>query len=114
MSTKRHAPADEPFFLVRSASGRFPDGSALPAHSHPWGQLIYAAAGVMTVWTDQGTWVAPPHWGLWAPAGVSHALRFTGESALRTLYLRQDTFDALPRTCTVIAWPQCSHASPVR
>ena len=103
MSRKRHTPDDEPFFLVRSASGRFADGAALAAHSHPWGQLIYASAGVMTVWTEQGTWVAPPHWAVWAPAGVAHAMRFTGDSALRTLYLRHEAFDALPATCAVIA-----------
>ena len=103
MSKKRHTPDDEPFFVVRSASGQFAHGAALPAHSHPWGQLIFAGAGVMTVWTAQGTWVAPPHWAVWAPPGVAHAMRFTGESALRTLYLRPDVFDALPARCAVIA-----------
>ena len=45
-------------------------------------------SGVMTVWTEVGTWVAPPQWAVWAPAGVAHAIRFTGASSLRTLYLR--------------------------
>ena len=53
-----------------------------------WGQLIYSVSGVTSVWTEQGSWVAPPHWAVWAPAGVAHSMRFTGTASLRTLYLR--------------------------
>jgi hypothetical protein len=88
MSQTRHTPADEPHFLVRTLAAEFPDGRALAPHEHPWGQLIYSVSGVMTVWTEQGSWVAPPHWAVWAPAGIAHAMRFTGAASLRTLYLR--------------------------
>lgn len=88
MSRKRHTPADEPHFLVRTLAADFADGSALAPHAHAWGQLIYAASGVVSVWTGQGSWVVPPHWAVWAPAGVAHAMRFTGAASLRTLYLR--------------------------
>jgi AraC-like DNA-binding protein len=87
MSRKRHTPADEPYFLVRTLAAEFPDGRALAPHAHAWGQLIYSS-GVMSVWTEQGSWVAPPHWAVWAPAGVAHSMRFTGTASLRTLYLR--------------------------
>jgi len=88
MSQKRHTPADEPHFLVRTLAAEFPDGRALAPHAHAWGQLIYSVSGVMSVWTEQGSWVAPPHWAVWAPAGVAHSMRFTGAASLRTLYLR--------------------------
>ena len=88
MSRKRHTPADEPHFLVRTLAAEFADGSALAPHAHAWGQLIYAASGVVSVWTAEGSWVVPPHWAVWAPAGVAHAMRFTGAASLRTLYLR--------------------------
>src|ERR1700716_3786022 len=88
MSRKRHTPADERHFLVRTLASDFPDGRTIAPHAHPWGQLIYAASGVLRVWTEQGSWVAPPHWAVWAPAGVAHAMRFTGTSSLRTLYVR--------------------------
>jgi AraC-like DNA-binding protein len=88
MSRKRHTPADEPHFLVRTLASDYPDGHALAPHAHTWGQLIYAASGVLSVWTEQGSWVAPPHWAVWAPAGVAHAMRFTGPASLRTLYVR--------------------------
>jgi AraC-like DNA-binding protein len=101
MSEKRRTTADEPYFTIRTASGTFRDGSALEAHSHPWGQLIFATSGVVTVWTTQGSWVAPPNWAVWAPAGVQHSIRFTGSTSLRTLYLRPD-LRGLPQRSTVI------------
>ena len=89
MSQRRHTPADERFFLMRSLAAVYPDGGSLAPHTHPWGQLIYAVSGVLSVWTERGVWVAPPqHWAVWAPPGVLHSLRFTGATALRTLYLR--------------------------
>jgi AraC-like DNA-binding protein len=90
MSRKRHTPEDEPFFLVRTIGGDYADGNVSPAHAHPWSQLIFATSGIITVWTEHGSWVAPPHWAVWAPAGVAHALHFTGRTSIRTLYLRQD------------------------
>jgi quercetin dioxygenase-like cupin family protein len=81
MSRKRHTAADEPHFLVRTLATEFSDGRVLAPHAHSWGQLIYAASGVLSVWTEQGSWVAPPHWAVWAPAGVGHAMRFTGTAA---------------------------------
>ena len=88
MSRRRHTPADERDFLVRTLASEFGDGQSLAAHAHPCGQLVYAVAGVLSVWTEQGSWVAPPHWAVWAPAGVAHAMRFTGTASLRTLYVR--------------------------
>jgi AraC-like DNA-binding protein len=100
--TIRHTAADEPYFLVRSLAGEFSAGQSTDRHAHAWGQLIYCSAGVMTVWTETGSWVAPPQWAVWAPAGVAHQIRFAGASALRTLYLRADVAAALPDDCVVI------------
>ncbi len=44
----------------------------------------------------------PPQWAIWAPAGVRHAIRFTGASEFATLYLRPGDWDALPASSTVI------------
>jgi len=101
MSRKRHTPKDEPHFLIRTADATFADGGTLPAHAHPWGQLIYASTGVLTVWTAQGSWVAPPHWAVWAPAGIAHALRCTGVTRLRTLYLREGLAASLQRSVVI-------------
>jgi AraC-like DNA-binding protein len=64
--------------------------------------LIYAASGVLSVWTEQGSWVAPPQCAVWAAPGVSHAIRFTGVASLRTLYLRP-TIGVQPECSAVVA-----------
>jgi hypothetical protein len=102
VSSKRHTTADEAFFMVRSAASDLPGGFVLEPHSHPWPQLIYASAGVMTVWTEAGSWIAPPHWAVWAPANVRHGIRFSGQSAMRSLYVRPREAAALPARCSVI------------
>jgi AraC-like DNA-binding protein len=102
MSETRHTPADEPFFLIRTLRAEFADGQKLDPHAHDWGQLIYCASGVMSVWTAQGSWVAPPSWAVWAPAGVAHAMRFTGAASLTTLYLRPARWASHPASSAVI------------
>jgi AraC-like DNA-binding protein len=101
MSRLRHTPADEPYFLVRTLAAEFADGSEIAPHTHRWGQVIYAASGVITVWTEHGSWVVPPHWAVWVPPGISHGLRFTGAASLRTLYVRADV-TALGPTSAVV------------
>ena len=102
MSSKRQTAADEPFLLVRTAAADLPGGFAVDHHAHPWPQLIYASAGVMTVWTEAGSWIAPPHWAVWAPAHLRHSIRFSGRSAMRTLYVRPQDAAGLPARCSVI------------
>eukprot|EP01030_Chromulinospumella_sphaerica_P018489 gene18489-18355_t len=99
MSPIRHTVADEPFFLVRSLADSYGAGRSTGRHAHGWGQLIYSSRGVMTVWTQTGSWVAPPQWAIWVPAGVAHDIRFAGPSDLRTLYLRADLAAELPAGC---------------
>ena len=79
------------------------DGHAIEPHAHDWHQLIYASAGIMTVSTDAGMWVVPPQWAIWAPAGVQHAIRFTGATSFATLYLRPSDWDDLPAASCVVS-----------
>lgn len=88
---------------MRSMRGAYPDGHAIPPHAHDWHQLIYADSGIMTVSANMGLWVVPPQWAIWAPAGIEHAIRFSGASSFATLYLRPDHWDDLPATSTAIA-----------
>ena len=101
MSQIRRTPADEPFILVRTLGARIAPRDDTGKHAHDWGQVIYCASGVMTVWTEAGSWVAPPRWAIWAPAGVAHRIRFAGRAELRTLYLRPDLASELPAACAV-------------
>lgn len=97
--------ADEPFLLVRSLASNHPSGDSLGRHAHGWHQLIYASAGVLTVWTERGSWIVPPLWAVWVPAGIAHSIRFTGESALRTLYLEPEWAEGLAQDCCAVTIP---------
>jgi AraC-like DNA-binding protein len=99
----RHTVEDEPHFCIRTLAAVFGGGRELGRHAHAWGQLITAASGVMTVWTEAGSWVAPPHWAIWVPDGVRHAIRFTGETTLLTLYVRPGWGRDPPAGCQVVA-----------
>jgi AraC-like DNA-binding protein len=103
MSKKRHSPADELHFVLRTMRMTMHDGQTIDPHAHDWHQLIYASAGVMTVSTDRGLWVVPPQWAIWAPAGVRHAIRFSGASSFATLYLRPSDWSDLPVESCVLS-----------
>lgn len=100
MPRKRHTKADEPFLVVRTLASDVDAGHHFARHAHDWHQLIYAATGVLNVWTERGSWVVPPHWAVWVPAGIRHSIRFAARSALRTLYLMPDWCSGLPDRCT--------------
>lgn len=95
-------PSDEPFFLIRTLAVECGTGAFNRRHAHPWGQLIYAASGVMTVWTEAGSWAVPPQRAVWVPPRVLHATRFSGACSLRTLYARPDAPGERPAGCTVV------------
>jgi AraC-like DNA-binding protein len=101
MSQKRRTRADEPYFLVRSLAQTLPAGHRIERHRHDWHQLIYASAGLLHVWTGRGSWIAPPHWAIFVPAGIVHSIRFAAPSDLRTLYLRPGWAD-VAGDCAVI------------
>ena len=63
------------------------EGSVTDWHSHPWGQLTYAATGVLTVKTQHACYVAPPHYAIWLPAFAEHQVLSEGAAEMRSLYL---------------------------
>jgi AraC-like DNA-binding protein len=103
MSKIRHTASDEPHFIVRTLAATGMHGHSIAPHAHPWHQLIYSSSGVMTVSADRGSWIVPPTWAIWAPAQIAHAISFSGQCALRTLYLRPDEWNELPIRSGVMA-----------
>jgi AraC-like DNA-binding protein len=80
----------------------YPAGHTVALHFHDRDQLVYAARGVMTVRTSDGTWIVPTHRAVWIPAKVPHTITMSGMVAMRTLYLRRRLASALPRDCCVV------------
>jgi len=89
--------------LVRTLAVGYPSGTTLDRHAHRWAQLVYASEGVMTVQTEDGTWVVPSHRAVWIPAGVSHSITMSGWVSMRTLYLVPRLAMTLPGRCCVVA-----------
>src|SRR6478735_2336764 len=86
MSRKRRAVADEPFLVVRTSAADL--GGSIGEHAHDWHQLVHVRTGLAVVRSEARTWLAPPTWAVWLPAGVRHSIRFAGPTALRVVYLR--------------------------
>jgi AraC-like DNA-binding protein len=89
-------------FEVRTLAAGYPAGTVLPAHHHGWGQLVFAASGVMRVTTDDAAWLIPPTRAIWLPAGVRHAIAMLGEVAMRTLYIDMPRAAPLPSSPYVL------------
>lgn len=80
-------------FLIRSLAVRYGSDYRIPPHHHEWGQLIYAASGVMRVSAEGAMWIVPPARAIWVPAEARHEIVARSEVAMRTLYLAPRTRD---------------------
>lgn len=67
----------------------FANDHEIPVHTHPEDQLVYASRGIMTVRTDQGTWVVPPLRAVWIPAKTPHGVIIAAPVSMRTVYLKR-------------------------
>ena len=72
-----------------------PAGHEVELHSHPWGQLMYAASGVLEASTEQYACVIPPRRAMWLPAGVRHSARARTPVVHRSFYLAPELAVAL-------------------
>src|SRR5262245_54437371 len=100
-ATKRGSMEDD--IQVRTLAVGYASGYVISAHTHGWGQLIYASKGVMSVHTATGSWVVPPRRAVWVPAGVNHKIEMSGEVSMRTLYFTPELSTSLPKDCCVIS-----------
>ena len=78
-------------------------------HSHERAQLSYALSGVMSVATDETTFVLPPNRAIWLPAGTRHQVSCRGEVELNLLYIDPD-LPGQPAGCRVFDVPLLAHA----
>ncbi|RQS71508.1 AraC family transcriptional regulator [Burkholderia sp. Bp8963] len=64
-----------------------PGHANVDAHSHPWAQFMYATAGVIEVDTPSGRHLLPPHYAMWIPPQMPHAVSTRDCVAFHSLYL---------------------------
>jgi len=101
MSTRDATPGDG--CDVRALALTLRPGAKIGVHRHPWGQLVFAAAGVMRVSTEAETWLTPATKAIWLPAGVEHRIDIQGEVAMRTLYIAPARAALLPADPATLA-----------
>lgn len=85
---------------VVALADEYPARFVDPRHAHARAQLLFAASGVMSVVTDDASFVIPPQRAIWVPAGAYHEVTCRSPVSVRTLYF--DTRLELPRECRVI------------
>jgi len=72
-----------------------------------WGKLLSASRGALTVFTNTGMWVVPPHQAVWVPALVPHEFETAAGAATQTLHVHPTASRRLPHTCRAV------HLSPL-
>ncbi len=95
----------EPLRPVIAVAHDRPGFFSFPTHSHLRAQLVFSAAGVIRVESNNFAWVVPPQQAVWVPSEVEHSMSNTGPIALRTLYLHPSAAQNLPSTCCVFTIP---------
>lgn len=77
-------------------------GSWTPPHRHEWVQFSYAISGVLGVHTAEGSFFAPPQWGVWIPSGLEHEVVTSMRAEMRSLYVRKEDCSWAPQRCRVL------------
>lgn len=77
-------------------------GSWTPPHRHDWVQFSYAISGVLGVHTDEGSFFAPPQWGIWIPADLEHQVVTSMRAEMRSLYVHREACPWADGRCRVL------------
>lgn len=100
---ERHIPAltelPRPLYARAESLGA---GSWTPPHRHAWGQFSYAISGVLGVHTAEGSFFAPPQWGVWIPSGLEHQVVTSTQAEMRSLYVREEDAAWAAQGCQVL------------
>ncbi len=87
---------------VSALAKDYPHGHVIAWHSHRRAQLLHSLSGVVTVNSQAGTWVVPPHRGVWMPPGMTHEVRLTGSVQMRTVFIEPGARADLRPDCVVV------------
>lgn len=81
---------------------RPPADVLVPAHSHPWAQLVYPLRGGVRVRAAGMTWLVPALRAVWIPPHIEHDVLMLGEVELRTIYIHPAAAPLPLAACSVI------------
>lgn len=74
-----------------------------PAHAHDRGHIVYPSTGVLSMVTEDGSWVAPPNRAVWIPADFVHQHRAHGSTDMRIAFMSESMAELLSRRPAVFA-----------
>ncbi|MBV6272506.1 helix-turn-helix transcriptional regulator [Alcaligenaceae bacterium CGII-47] len=72
---------------VYGSAQALPNQALSYRHQHDWAQLSYAPHGFLHIDTDRARFVALPQRAIWIPPGLSHSVKSTTDTVIRSLYL---------------------------
>lgn len=73
-----------------------------PKHCHEEAQLLYAVSGVVSITTDNGTWIVPPSRAVWLPPKLEHETSSHRGVQFRSLLIDTSEIHGLPDECMVV------------
>lgn len=88
--------------LITSLASLRKHGSVIPQHFYTRGQLLYAAAGHIRVYTAEHIWIIPPHCALWIPAYYEHSVISYGKVCLNSALVEEKAAQTLGDTCFLV------------
>ncbi len=76
-----------------------------PWHAERRAQFVHVSEGVLTVRTEGGLWVVPPHHAVWLLPGALHCASSVNPVLIRTLFAAPDAVPVPPENCVVAVDP---------
>lgn len=73
------------------------------SHTHDWLQLSYAIEGVIEVRTRQARFMVPPLFAVLIPAGISHGVRSSRNTDIRSLFIARSALPQASQRCEVLS-----------
>ncbi len=95
-------PTGKPQRPISMLYRKLPPLSVVAAHSHNWGQLVYASTGVLDVTTPSGRYLVPPHRAVWVPPEHPHEISSLHGAEISSVYITIDEAQSLVNHCYVL------------
>ena len=95
-------PGPTPECPVALAARDLPADANVGAHSHAWGQLTYAADGMIRVSAEGSSWIVPPQRAIWIAPEVEHQVTMLEAARLSPLRVHASRAPFPGESCRVV------------
>lgn len=95
-------PDGKPQRPISMLSRTLPAQTIVAAHSHDWGQLLYAYTGILNITTPSGNFLVPPHRAVWVPPNVPHEVSSLSGAKISSIHIMTEETQGLINECYVL------------